>query len=558
MYDLIIQFVDRAALLLVCIFAVTRLQSFREIFLKENYEKKDYMVIGTLFSLFAVLANYTGLNVEGSLVNVRTITIVSGGIIFGPVIGIVTGVVSGVHRFLIDVHGITSLPCLISSIVAGIVSGYINKKIKRKYRWIVGIGAGMLSETITMILILVFSKPFSLGLDIVSKIAIPMIFGQISVGFIVLMVQSVEDDKEKIAAKQAKLALDIANKTLPYFRNINSESLSKICTIIKEDIHADAVGITDKNNILAYVGVGEEFYNIGHEIITDTTREAIKSGKIIIKNSDFQDKSGILKSALVIPLEEKNEVIGTLKIYYTKNYKITYTLQTLAIGLSQIISTLMEVSKIEQVKEMANKAEIKALQTQINPHFLFNALNAVASSIRIDPDKARELIINLSNYLRFNLELKDEFIDINKELSQVKDYIEIEKARFGDKLNIVYDIDDVNIKIPSLSIQPLVENAIVHGILKNRGKGTVIISVKNYKDNKVKISIEDSGLGIDEDIIDKVYNDNVPENKIGLYNVHLRLKLIYGEGLIINRLEKGTKIEFYIKGEGYESYNSRG
>lgn len=558
MYDLIMQFVDRAALLLVCIFAVTRLQSFREIFLKESYEKKDYIIIGTLFSLFAVLANYTGLNVEGSLVNVRTITIVSGGIIFGPVIGIVTGVVSGVHRFLIDIHGITSLPCLISSIVAGIVSGYINKKIKRNYRWIFGIGAGMLSETITMLLILVFSKPFSLGLDIVSKIAIPMIFGQISVGFIVLMVQSVEDDKEKIAAKQAKLALDIANKTLPYFRNINSESLSKICTIIKEDIHADAVGITDKNNILAYVGVGEEFYNIGHEIITDTTREAIKSGKIIIKNSDFQDKSGILKSALVIPLEEKNEVIGTLKIYYTKNYKITYTLQTLAIGLSQIISTLMEVSKIEQVKEMANKAEIKALQTQINPHFLFNALNAVASSIRINPDKARELIINLSNYLRFNLELKDEFIDINKELSQVKDYIEIEKARFGDKLNIVYDIDDVNIKIPSLSIQPLVENAIVHGILKNRGKGTVIISVKNYKDNKVKISIEDSGLGIDEDIIDKVYNDNVPENKIGLYNVHLRLKLIYGEGLIINRLEKGTKIEFYIKGEGYESYNSRG
>lgn len=558
MYDLIMQFVDRAALLLVCIFAVTRLQSFREIFLKESYEKKDYIIIGTLFSLFAVLANYTGLNVEGSLVNVRTITIVSGGIIFGPVIGIVTGVVSGVHRFLIDIYGITSLPCLISSIVAGIVSGYINKKIKRNYRWIFGIGAGMLSETITMLLILVFSKPFSLGLDIVSKIAIPMIFGQISVGFIVLMVQSVEDDKEKIAAKQAKLALDIANKTLPYFRNINSESLSKICTIIKEDIHADAVGITDKNNILAYVGVGEEFYNIGHEIITDTTREAIKSGKIIIKNSDFQDKSGILKSALVIPLEEKNEVIGTLKIYYTKNYKITYTLQTLAIGLSQIISTLMEVSKIEQVKEMANKAEIKALQTQINPHFLFNALNAVASSIRINPDKARELIINLSNYLRFNLELKDEFIDINKELSQVKNYIEIEKARFGDKLNIVYDIDDVNIKIPSLSIQPLVENAIVHGILKNRGKGTVIISVKNYKDNKVKISIEDSGLGIDEDIIDKVYNDNVPENKIGLYNVHSRLKLIYGKGLIINRLENGTKIEFYIKEVGNESYNSWG
>jgi two-component system, LytTR family, sensor kinase len=557
-YNLIMQFVDRAALLLVCIFAVTRLQSFREIFLKENYEKKDYIVIELVFILSAILANYTGLNVEGSLVNVRTITIVSGGVIFGPVIGIVTGLVSGLHRFLIDIHGVTSLPCLISSIIAGIVSGYINKKVKRNYRWIFGIGAGMLSETITMILILILSRPYSLGADIVSKIAIPMIFGQISVGFIVLMVQSVEDDKEKIAAKQAKLALDIANKTLPYFRNINNDSLNKICTIIKNDIEADAVGITDKNNILAYVGVGEEFYNIGHEIITDTTREAIKRKKIIIKNSDFEDKSGILKSALVIPLKEKNEVIGSLKIYYTKKYKITYTLQTLAIGLSQIISTLMEVSKIEKIKEMANKAEIKALQTQINPHFLFNALNAVTSSIRINPDKARELIINLSNYLRFNLELNDEFIDINKELSQVKDYIEIEKARFGDKLNIVYDIDDVAVKIPSLSIQPLVENAIVHGILKDKGKGTVTISVKKVEENKIKISIVDSGVGIDKEIIDRLYKEDMPENKIGLHNVHLRLKLIYGEGLIINRLEKGTKIEFYIKEDGYESYNSRG
>lgn len=538
---------DRAVLLLIFLFIITRIQSFREIFLKENYENKDYVIICIVFCAFAILATYTGLNVEGSLVNVRTITIVSGGIIFGPVVGIVTGVVSGLHRYLIDINGITSIPCLISSISAGIVSGYINKKVKKNYRWIAGIAAGMFSEMITMVLILILSKPHSLGFDIVSKIAIPMIVGQITVGFIVLLVQSVEDDKEKIAAKQAKLALDIANKTLPYFRNINSDSLNKICTIIKEDIQADAVAITDKKNILAYVGVGEEYYNIGHEIITDVTKEAIRVGKIIIKNNHFDDKSRMLESAIIIPLkEDKDEVTGTLKIYYKKAYKITYSLQTLAIGFSKIISTLMELSKLEQIKEMANKAEIKALQTQINPHFLFNALNAITSSIRINPDKARELIINLASYLRYNLELNDEFIDIRKELKQVKDYIEIEKARFGNKLNIIYDIDNVDVKIPSLSIQPLVENAIVHGILKDKGAGTVTISVKEQEE-KVKISITDSGIGISEDIIQRVYNDNVPENKIGLYNVHLRLKLIYGQGLIIKRLQKGTKIEFYIK-----------
>ncbi len=545
-YDILFQIIDRATLLVICFFIITRLQSFREIFLKENYERKDYVIICIVFSIFAILSTYTGVNVEGSLVNVRTITIVSGGVIFGPIVGIVTGIVSGIHRYLIDINGITSIPCLISSITAGIVSGYINKKVSRKYRWIAGIGAGMLSEMITMILILKLSKPHSLGIDIVSKIAIPMILGQISVGFIVLLVQSVEDDKEKIAAKQAKLALNIANKTLPYFRATNKDSLNKICNIIKEDIQADAVAITDKKYILAYVGVGEEHYNVDHEIITEATKEAIKSGKIIIRNHNIEDKSAMLKSAIVIPLEEKNEVIGALKIYYRKEHKITYSLQSLAVGLSQIISTLMELSKIEQIKEMANKSEIKALQTQINPHFLFNALNAITSCIRINPDKARELTINLASYLRYNLELNDEFIDIKKELKQVKDYVEIEKARFGNKLNIIYDIDDVDVRIPSLLIQPLVENAIVHGILKDKGTGTVSISVKKHNE-KVKITIIDNGIGISEDIIERVYSDTMLENKIGLYNVYLRLKLIYGEGLIIKRLEKGTKIEFYIK-----------
>ena len=544
--NILIQFMDRAVLLLACLFTITRLQSFRNVFQRDTYRKKDYFIACTVFSVFAILSTYTGLNVEGSLVNVRTITIVSGGIIFGPVVGIVTGVISGVHRYLIDIGGITSIPCLISSICAGIISGYINRKVKRNYRWIAGIIAGMFSETITMILILLLSRPHSLGYDIVSKIAAPMIIGQISVGFIVLLVQSIENDKEKISAKQAKLALDIANKTLPYFRKINSESLNKICTIIKEDIKADAVSITDTKNILAYSGIGKEYYNIGHEIINAETKEAISSGKIVIKNTGFKEKTSLLKSAIIIPLKEKNEVIGALKIYYRASNNITYTVETLAVGLSQIISTLMEVSKVEEMKEMANKAELKALQTQINPHFLFNALNAIASSIRINPNNARELIINLSSYLRFNLELNSEFIDVKKELKQVKDYIEIEKARFGDKLNVIYDIDDVDIKIPSLTIQPLVENAIVHGILKDNHNGTVKISLKD-EGEKVKISIIDSGVGISEEMINNIYTDNVPEKKIGLYNVHSRIKLIYGDGLKIKRLDKGTMIEFYIK-----------
>ncbi len=546
---ILLQLFERAALLLICLFLLSKLPNFRQIFQKEVLDTKDRIILSVIFSGFAILGTYTGINVEGSLVNVRIIAVVSGGILFGWPVGLITGVVSGLHRYLIDIDGVTSVPCLITSIIAGILSGYIHSRISRKRRWIVGIAAGMICEALTMLLILLMANPAELGQEIVSIIALPMILGEVSVGLIVLFVQGVEGERENIAARQAKLALDIANKTLPYFRSINSDSLRKICTIIREDIQADAVAITDTRFILAYVGVGEERYNIGNEIITDATKQAISSGEIVIINDDTEGKVPHIQSLIIIPLKEKSVVTGALKIYYSKAYKITYSLQTLAVGLSQIISTLMEVSRIEQMKQMANKAEIKALQTSINPHFLFNALNAIASSIRIDPDNAREMIINLSGYLRHSLEWSDELIDINKELGQVVNYVEIEKARFGSKLTVIYDVDeDVEVKIPSLIIQPLVENAIVHGILKGRGSGTVTLSVKD-RGEQVEIIVEDTGTGIDDEIIRKVYTSQMPENRIGLSNVHQRVKLIYGEGLHIQRLDKGTRIQFRVRKE---------
>mgnify|MGYP000025319540 CR=1 FL=1 len=208
--------------------------------------------------------------------------------------------------------------------------------------------------------------------------------------------------------------------------------------------------------------------------------------------------------------------------------------------------------KIEKDKkdiEARKKAEMSALQRQINPHFIFNALNTIASFIRFDPKKARDLIISLSTYLRHNLELNDNLINIKKEIEQVKSYVDIEQARFGNTLKVIYDIDETNIKSPSLIIQPLVENAILHGILPmdNKNYGIVKVSVKNL-DSKVKISVEDNGIGINQNVIDNIYSGNMPENKIGLYNVHLRLKLYYGKGLEITKLNKGTLIEFYIWG----------
>lgn len=547
-FEMLLAVFDRAALMLICLFFLTRTRLFRRLLQKEshNHTPLELAAVTAIFSLFAIFGTLSGINVEGSLINVRTIAIMSGGILFGPWVGIITGVISGSHRFLIDMNGPTSLPCLITSITAGCLSGYINLNVKKIHHWKVGISAGMLCEALTMVLILLMAKPFSLGLDIVMNIAAPLILGASSIGLIVLLVQSVEDEKEVIAARQARLALDIANKTLPYFRNINAESLATVCDIIRQDIDADAVAITDTKNILAYVGVGADKYNIGYEILSDITKLTIEKGKITIKNNDEMDRTPQIHSLIIIPLWEKGVVTGSLKIYYCHAHRITYSLKVMAIGLSQIISTQMEVSRAEQLREMANKAEMRALQSKINPHFLFNALNAISSSIRVRPDTARQLIINLSRYLRYNLELNDELIDLRKELHQVQDYIAIEQARFGSKLTVIYDIDDdISVPIPSLLIQPLVENAIVHGIQPCSGKGVVVIAVKHSGKN-IKVSVKDTGHGINQETIERVVSNEMPGNKIGLLNVHHRVSLLYGQGLQIRRLEPGTEISFLI------------
>ncbi|WP_333497882.1 sensor histidine kinase [Kluyvera sp. CHPC 1.2972] len=545
--DMLLAVYDRAALMLICLFFLIRIRLFRELLHKSAHTPKELLAVTVIFSMFAIFSTWSGVPVEGSLVNVRIISVMSAGILFGPWVGIITGIIAGAYRYLSDIGGVTAIPCFITTIAAGIISSIIHRKIPKEQHWRVGILGGMLCETGTMILVILFAPTTALGVDIVSKIGIPMIAGSICIGFIVLLVQSVEGEKEASAARQAKLALDIANKTLPLFRQINSDTLRQICDIIRQDIHADAVAITNTDRVLAYVGVGEDNYHNNDDAISPTTKQAINNNEIIIKNNDEAYRTPEIHSMLVIPLSEKGVVTGTLKIYYCHAHQITSSLQEMAIGLSQIISTQLEVSRAEQLREMANKAELRALQSKINPHFLFNALNAISSSIRMNPDTARQLIFNLSRYLRYNIELKDdEQIDIRKELYQIKDYIAIEQARFGDKLTVIYDIDDeVNCLIPSLLIQPLVENAIVHGIQRSKGKGVVTISVTECG-NRVRIGVRDTGPGIDPLVIARVEANEMPGNKIGLLNVHHRVKLLYGEGLHIRRLEPGTEMSFYI------------
>ncbi|OGO79154.1 MAG: ECF transporter S component [Clostridiales bacterium GWB2_37_7] len=552
MIDLLKTLINNLSYVIILAFIISNLSIFKKIIQRDEFRRSDLMILSLTFAIFGIIGTYTGTDVNGAIANTRIIGVMSGGILFGPFVGIVAGIIAGIHRFVYDIDGITSIPCAITTILAGFVSAYIYKKGKRFEKWIYGLIGGIILESIEMFLILLLSKPYSSALDIVKSIYFPMSFtNALGISILILLIQKIYNEKDQIAAKQSQLALEIANKTLPYFREINSDSLKQICSIIKDSTGAVAVAITDRHTILAHEGIGSDHHINGEPIQTSVTRQVIKDGCIKILKTpqeiECSSENCPLKSALVVPLKEGEEIIGTLKLYYAKENGISYTNEKLAIGLSQLISTQLEISKVGKLKELATKAELKALQAQINPHFLFNALNTIISFLRTSPNEARELIVNLSTYLRYNIEEISTLVDISKELQQVKAYVEIEKARFGDKLNVTYDIDErIQIKIPSLIIQPLVENSIKHGILKGSGYGNVRIEIKKNDSNEVIISIEDDGKGISQAYIDTIYAGTVKENKIGMSNVHSRLLHIYGTGLKIERLAIGTKISFVI------------
>ena len=515
--------------------------------------KKDVIALSFFFSLLSISGTYIGLNFNGAILNTRNMGVVAGGLLGGPYVAALTGLVAGIHRAIVNLGRETAIPCAIATIIGGFLTAYVSRFAKNKDRMFFAFLLAFVVENLSMALILLIQKDKVLAQSIVKNFYIPMVFmNSVGAAILILLVEDIIQKSELIAGNQAKLALEIANKTLPYFRN--TENLNEVCKIIANSLGARATVITDTKEIIAGFSTDKSVINRSN-IRSNNTREVLKTGEVMLVIKDDEDEiiedffyiSPHIKSCIILPLKEKNDVSGTLKIFFDTAEKITEKNRYLMIGLSHLISTQMEISKVENLISLLKYSELKALQSQINPHFLFNVLNTMTSLIRTNPEKAREVTIDLSNYLRYNLDNNLKSVELIKELNQIDTYIKIEKARFGDKLNIIYDVDEslYNFQIPSLIIQPLVENSIKHGILKKRDKGFVKIIVKKI-DKDIEVAIEDDGVGIEQAVIDNL--DKKIEENIGLKNVHQRLKLLYGEGLNITKLEQGTRIKFKILG----------
>jgi len=210
--------------------------------------------------------------------------------------------------------------------------------------------------------------------------------------------------------------------------------------------------------------------------------------------------------------------------------------------LKQDKENAMILYKTAEETSISNESAF--LQAQIKPHFLYNALNVIAVLCRVNPEKARELVLDLSSYMRHSFDFKNlaKYITFEEELEFIQAYVRIEQARFKDRLNVIYDIDDTeDLRLPPLLLQPLVENAIRHGIRKVETGRTVALRVKNLEEHYL-IEIEDDGAGMTPDQLEAVLREQ-GGGGVGLANIQKRLRMLYGTQLFIeSRQGIGTKV----------------
>jgi two-component system LytT family sensor kinase len=264
----------------------------------------------------------------------------------------------------------------------------------------------------------------------------------------------------------------------------------------------------------------------------------------------------VLFSFVCVLLEVARMAVGRMThgkyLYYMDSphlwVRVLIVLATLiAVGLPVRIwnNTRIERKLVEQEKALL-QARMDALISQINPHFLFNTLNTVSSLIRFDPDTARTVLLKLANILRRRLKSQIHFVPLKQELEFIDDYLDIEVVRFGqDKLQIRKEIsaDTLDVMVPSMILQPLLENAIRHGIGPKIEGGTITLRATHSKGHLV-IEVIDDGVGIPEE-----RRQRILESGIGISNVHERLKVLYGQDSsmkIKSQAGKGTVIRIEI------------
>lgn len=516
--------------------------------------------VTVLFGIFGILGTYTGNYVFHSYANLRAMGMITAGLFGGPVVGIGAGLIAGGHRYLIDIGGFSALPCALATLLEGTVAGLLARRLPGLYLdWGLAMALGLMGESVHMGLVLTLSRPFAEAVDLVKIIGPPMIvINAMGAAIFVKALQLRLQLRDLRDSSQARRILSIANQTVAHLRGgLTPESALATAEIILAETGVAAVAVTGGHTILAHVGAGADHHLAGEPWQTLATRRAFESGTALF----VPDREGIgctdpdcpLRQAIVVPLRKGEAIVGCLKLYGSKDRPLEPPLFELAKGLAGLFSTQLELEDIGIKNQLLAHAEIRRLQAQINPHFLFNSLNTIASFCRTAPAQARALLLDLASYMRRNLDSSRGLVRLSEEMEQVRSYLAIEQARFGERirseLRLEADVGDW--PVPPLLIQPLVENSVRHG-LQGKEEGGFVRVVASRENGHLRVEVSDDGLGMDEGAIRAILSPAATESLgegVGARNCNQRLVQLYGQDFAM-RIDsapgKGCRVSFRV------------
>jgi two-component system LytT family sensor kinase len=321
-------------------------------------------------------------------------------------------------------------------------------------------------------------------------------------------------------------------------------------------LQTSAVALTDRTSTLAWEGIGRNAHS-AHAVelaaaVLQTGTTAVLHGGAV----SCVDPMCPIRSAVVAAVLDRDTVVGALLAYAPQtSAPLVRAVEEVALW----VSTQIELGGADRRQAQLVGAELSALRAQISPHFIYNSLTAIASFVRTDPDRARELLLEFADFSRYALRQGSEFTTLADELRNIERYLVLEQARFGERLVLSLRVapEVLAVSVPYLVVQPLVENAVRHGLAPLTGVGKVSISAVDLG-TEAAIAVEDNGVGADPETIrralagelgDRDESGDTYSASIGLSNVDTRLRHVYGDtyGLVIETApNSGTKVSFRI------------
>jgi len=322
-------------------------------------------------------------------------------------------------------------------------------------------------------------------------------------------------------------ALHEAMATLPHLRKgLSPHSAQTAAPHLRALTQAPAIALLDGSKVLAFDGDGSDHHAAGHLLAVDHGRD----GRVHVQTRFRCEQPGCpLRAAIVAPLMVQGESVGTLVALYRDGGRLRPEDTRGVDETAALVSAQLALAALAAQEGRLVEAELRALRAQISPHFIYNALAAVASEIHADPEQARELLTEFAEFIRYAFQGERPYVTLAEELRYVEKYLRLERARFGQRLDVRLEMapEVLQAVLPVLSLQPLVENAVRHGVEKSLGMRRVEI-VANDLGRDAEVRVIDDGAGMDEAQAQAALSGS--SEGIGLSNVHHRLRGAFGEG----------------------------